>query len=179
MRALCAFGLLAVVVLPTSGIAQGGPEIGERVRVRHVDGRLFTGSVESTSDAGLRLVAPGGPYIIGRAEIAGMERSRGEHGSFGRGFITTVGIAAGGVGLISAIAWSPCRDGCIVHPNTRGDAFAWGAAGGALLGFPLGILVGIASKSERWEVIPSYGPVVLSFVAGPDGFALQASIPMH
>lgn len=175
-KVTCGFALLAITLLPADALAQW-PDAGERVRVRHVDGRLFTGRVESTEDDELRLGGPGGPYVLPRSDIAGMERSLGERRSFGRAFAATMGIAAGGGGVVGAVAWRPCTADCILHPRTRSDAFGWGLAVGAVLGLPLAILVGAASKSERWTVVPAFGPVVLAPVVHPErGAGLGASI---
>jgi hypothetical protein len=155
------------------------PSVGERVRVRHVDGRLFAGAVESTSPERIRLAAPGGPYLIPRDAIAGMERSLGERRSFGRSFATTLGIGAGGVGVVAAIVWNPCESDCILHPRTRGDAFLWGVVGGGVVAFPLAILVGAASKSERWGPVQGYLPVAMSVMTPPTGgIGVSASIPV-
>jgi hypothetical protein len=176
-RPVHAVALLALVLAPTIGLAQQWPEAGERVRVRHVDGRLFTGRVESTVDGELRLGGPGGPYVLPRSDIAGMDRSLGDRRSFGRAFAATIGLTAGGGAMIGALAWSPCTSDCWLHPRTRGDAVAWGLVGGAVLGLPLAVLVGAVSKSERWAPVPAFGPVVLSAVVHPErGAGLRASI---
>jgi hypothetical protein len=176
-RAVHAVALLGLVLAPTVVLAQQWPEAGERVRVRHVDGRMFTGRVESTLDDELRLGGPGGPYVLPRSDIAGMERSLGERRSFGRAFVATIGLTAGGGAVIGAVAWSPCAGDCWFHPRTRGDAMGWGLVGGAVLGVPLAVLVGVASKSERWGPVPTVGPVALSAVVHPErGAGLRASI---
>ncbi|MGE0159151.1 MAG: hypothetical protein AB7T31_07025 [Gemmatimonadales bacterium] len=180
MRPSHRIALLAFVLLPSGAAhAQAWPDVGERVRVRHVDGRTFTGSVESASDDALRLAGPDGAYAIGRSDIAGLERSLGVHRRFGRGFAVTVGIAAGAGGIVSAATWSPCEGWCIVHPETRTDAFAWGVVGGAVIGLPIGVLVGLASGSERWEPILPLGRVALSPVVRAGGrVGVRAAIPL-
>ena len=175
---IVAFGLLILSLLPAGALAQDGPRVGERVRVRHADGRMFTGPVETVSEEELRLGGPGGPYIMRIQDIEGLERSLGERRNFGRAFTTALGVAVGAGGVMGAVAWNPCAD-CLIHPRDRSDAFVWGVVAGAVLGFPLAIVVGIAAKSERWESVAGFGPVVLSAVTPPEGgVALRASIPV-
>jgi hypothetical protein len=116
--------------------------------------------------------------------IENIERSLGERRRFARNLAITTGVGAGAGGLISAISWSPCREtgflACMLHPESRGDAFAWGFVGGAMLGLPVGIIIGLAEKSERWELVPrpSFGPVALGLVTGGGrGVGVLASIP--
>ena len=44
--------------------------------------------------------------------------------------------------MIYALTWSPCTEtgwfACFAHPDSRGEAFGWGFAGGAIIGLPLG-----------------------------------------
>ena len=49
------------------------------------------------------------------------------------------------------------------------------------VGLPLGIIIGLGEKSERWEPVtrPSVGPVALRLVtSGGRGVGLNASIPV-
>lgn len=180
MRTALALALVTLATLPAPGPGQVMPEVGERVRIRHVDGRLFVGPLESTSAEEIRVGGPGGPYDMRREEIAAIERSLGERRHFASYFFATLGIAAGSGGAIGALTWGPCSGDCWFHPRDRTDAFGWGAVVGGVLGFPLALLVGIASKTERWELLPTaaVGSVTMSLAPAGHGTALYASIPI-
>jgi hypothetical protein len=165
---------------PVSGVAQGGPAVGERVRVHRADGRVVIGTVERVSSEEVVV----GDSALSVDGIESIERSLGERRRFARNLAITTGVAAGAGGLISAISWSPCREtgflACLLHPESRSDAFAWGFVGGGILGLPLGIIIGLAEKDERWEPIarPAVGRVSLGLVTGGGrGVGVRASIP--
>ena len=39
----------------------------------------------------------------------------------------------------------------MMHPSSRKRALQEGLAGGAMIGVPIGLIVGLAVKHERWE----------------------------
>ena len=160
-RMLIILGALAVfaTLLPIRGWAQLASDPGERVRIRHTDGTVFTGVLGSVSveNVHLREGAAGRDLVIPRAEIRQIEESLGKHRSFWRNFGITLGASSVGIGVLSAITWTPCTEtgflACFMYPSDRGEALVWGLAGGAGIGVPVGVLVGLLRKNERWASI--------------------------
>lgn len=181
MRNVLVAAIAMALTTPTLGNAQARPTVGDRVRVQQADGRMVVGTVERISPEEIVL----GGSTLSLDGIESIERSLGERRRFGRNLAITMGVAAGAGGLISAISWSPCREtgflACMLHPESRSDAFAWGFAGGGIVGLPLGIIIGLAEKSERWEPVtrPFFGPVALRLVTGGGrGVGVRASLPL-
>jgi len=184
MKKVLVTAIALALLAPASGSAQDGPSIGDRVRVQQADGTVLVGTVEGISADEIVLgSSTADSQALSLEGIESIERSLGDQRRFGKNLAITMGIAAGAGGLLSAISWSPCREtgflACLLHPESRGDAFAWGFVGGGILGLPLGIIIGLAEKDERWERIarPAFGPVVLSFAVHPErGAGLRASV---
>jgi len=176
--------LLLALTLPSEIVAQVPLAAGDEIRVKDRRGLEHEGVFVSSTPDEIRLMTRSGAYAVPEAEIATVERSLGQRRRFGRNFALTVGLAAGAGAVLGAATWQPCNDtgfmACFLHPESRTDAFAWGLAGGGLLGVPIGIIVGLAVKSERWESIPmpaSQG-LALSLRRSSRGLDFVASIPV-
>jgi hypothetical protein len=186
MKASAAVALLALAVLPALTAGQSVPSVGNRVRVQRTDGVAVVGMVSAITPEEIRLIGDGGDALaVPTGQIESLERSLGVRRSFAKNLFVTMGVSAGALGLISAAAWTPCTDtgflACMMHPESRGDAFGWGFMGGAVIGLPIGVIIGLASKGERWDPLqpPTVGSVALSVVARPgSGLALRGSIPV-
>jgi hypothetical protein len=185
MKKLLVTAIAWALVAPSFGSAQGGPNVGDRIRVEQADGTVLVGTVEGISPDALVLgSSTTGSRTLSFGMIESIERSLGEQRRFGRNLAITMGIAAGAGGLISAVSWSPCRDtgfmACFLHPESRGQAFTWGFVAGGVIGLPVGVIVGLAAKDERWERIarPAVGRVAIGLVTGGGrGVGVRASIP--
>ena len=161
-----AIGFLAIwaMVLPAHGWAQSLPTEGDWVRISQTNGTVVTGTVSYASAEEVRLQSgsAGQELLILRGEIGKMERSLGRHRSFGKNFAITLVSSSVGMGALLAIAWSPCTEtgflACYLHPTSRGEALTWGLAGGAILGVPAGLIVGLAVKREKWAPVSLSGP---------------------
>jgi len=172
MKKMLGLFVLSAMLLPGRVWAQQVPIAGDRVRVVQEDGTVSIGELSSLTSEELRLLvgADAREVVIRRDRIGEIQRSLGEQRSFGKHFGTIVGLGAAAGGLVWALTWSPCTGGglfaCAGDPDSRGEAFVWGVAGGAILGVPLGVLVGLAAKSERWESVSMPGPsgTVISLV---------------
>ena len=139
--------------LPFASASQLSPIRGERIRIRLVDGVVLTGTLANLSTERILLTVDphGSTTDVPVERVKLLERSLGQHSRFGKYFGVTVGVSSLVTGLISAIAWSPCYPECgWFESNSRRDAFAQGAMGGALLGVPIGVLAGLNSRKERW-----------------------------
>lgn len=149
--------------------AQSSAVPGERVRVIFGDRQRAIGTFDSLSTDSVYLRIPAGsrPFAIARGDVRRFDRSLGRQRHFGRNFGITVGLSALVAAGVSAATWEPCRDpgflglGCLMTPSSRGDAFVWGLAGGAMLGVPLGLIIGVAQHSEAWE------PLIAPAAHGP------------
>ena len=187
MRTVIGCLVAGSLVLPASGLAQRVPDPGELVRITQTDGTVLTGFFARSSTEHLVLLGAWREqeYVIPRTDIDTIERSLGRHRQFGKNFGITLAVASLSIGAISAFTWSPCRDtgflACLFHPTSRGEAFTWGFVGGAALGLPIGLVVGLAVRQERWArvSVPGLGESVLSIkpVLGPrTGFSASISL---
>lgn len=162
------------LALPAATAAQQSPDAtGQRVRVTLVDGRKVSGTLLPASKGQVTFVdeVNGGRHTLSVDVIERVEESLGRHRRFGRNFLIGMTSSALVVGFASAATWSPCEGWCFVHPNSSTDAFFWGLAGGAVIvGIPVGMLLGIVLKHERWGPVALPGvdsPVRLTPVLGP------------
>jgi hypothetical protein len=151
--------LMAALALATALPALGGAQLpvqpADRVRILYRDGSSLTGVVTTHSGDSLEVRSSGDRRWVRQADVAYLERSARRHRRFGRNFAATVGSVAGVTGMISAITWKKCVSnqflGCLLEPETRGDAFVWGAMLGGVLSVPVGVVLGLAIQYDEWE----------------------------
>lgn len=139
------FLVTLMVLLPADGSSQDIPSPGDRIRITHVDGTIFTGTLAGASDEVIQLSADssrvGGRTTFPRSQITTLERQEGT--SDRRNLVGIVGLVAGG-----AIAWATLDDA----NNTKDDllrvflGMAVGGVGGAL--------IGSAIRTENWVIVP-------------------------
>ena len=173
--------LLAAITLlgPAPVDAQLTPAPGDRVRITQVDGSVHTGVLRGSSSSDLQILDDDldRALIIPAAEVAGLERSLGKHGSFSKNFFVTMGIGAG-VGFFLVGPFLPYSEGPGgSEPGSRATAMVQGGVLGAVFAIPVGIVAGLVRKSERWATAPWSGgtPVMPSIGLNPCG-AVQLSI---
>ena len=156
----------ALIAMPTVAAAQTMSDSGQRVRVTHGAGKRFTGVLQlvSPQDLTVRDTARQRDRVIPRSDITLVERSLGQHRNFWGSFAVTFAVMTVGVSVISGLAWTPCESTdlfdfhCLFVPASREDAFAFGALGGAVIGVPLGAIIGAIRRTERWlPVAPADG----------------------
>ena len=114
------------------------------------------------------------------ARIEVFETSLGRQSNFGKYFGLTL-AASSVVGVtIYALTWSPCTEtgwfACWFEPDSRGEAFGWGLAGGAIIGLPLGVIIGSVVREERWNRVALPAPTaprltIRPVIGGRVGFA--------
>ena len=178
------FLITLMSVLPSYGSAQAVPSPGDRIRIKQVDGTILTGTLANVSTETVQLAVDplGGTIEVPVERIDLLETSLGQQRNFGKNFGVTVAVAAAVGGTITALTWSPCSTACpFLGPESRGEAFGWGLAGGAIIGLPIGVLVGLLRRSERWNPAgwPGSGRrrLVLRPVLGSRiGFAASVSV---
>ena len=131
----------------------------------------------------MRLEGEAGELVVPVGNIRSLERSRGEGRSFAKNFFLTMGVTALGGGVIGGLAYEPCNEtgflACMFAPESRVDAVGMGVILGAVVGIPIGALVGLGEKGERWEPASlAPGNVSLSLVPRLDGVAMRLSVPI-
>ena len=160
------FLMTLVVVLPSDGSSQAVPSLGDRMRIKQVDGTILTGTLATVSAEAIQLSVDssrvGGGIAIPRSQIATLERQQGTRNK--STLVGTVGLLAGG-----AIAWATLGDKVTVSCDRFLDcgpaAYVEGAekvAGdvvrvllGMAAGGIVGALVGSALRTENWVIVPS------------------------
>ena len=122
------------------------------VRVTRTSGEVMTvrdpivrdGSILGYTDAGVAAVALGDVRLL---EV--------RHFSMGQTIGLSVLLTGVAGGTIYALTWSPCTETgwftCWPHPDSRGEAFGWEFAGGAIIGLPLGLIIAFVVREERWN----------------------------
>ena len=146
------FVMTLVFVLPFDGSAQAAPSPGDRIRIRQVDGTTLTGTLSTRSAEMIQLsVGATGPMVEVPVEgIAVLEASLGRSRRFGKYFGLTV-AAASIVGATIGALYEPCRTESCTGPDTRTAQIFVGFGVGALVGLPVGAIIGSVVREERWN----------------------------
>jgi len=87
-------------------------------------------------------------WVIPPESITQLEASEGRHGHAGRGF-----FLGAGVGLVGGLIGISGQGTCTGSGN-YGEMCAMIVTGSAITGGLLGLLIGAATRSERWVSIP-------------------------
>ena len=194
---------LAVLGSPLAGQVPSTLTPGARVRVTSNGGNHVVGVVDSIAEGRFFLHSGRVGSAYSDTSLARLEVSAGSHRRIGRSVLVTTLISAGALGIIASATYEPCSptrpqttdvygafvwalaEGivCSMPPNSRGEAFTWGAAAGAVVGVPLGLIIGLAWKHDRWEDVIAGAPdapkAALRLMPTRDGgFSLAASIPL-
>ena len=172
MRAMV-FLMTLMFVLPSDGSTQGVPSPGDRIRIEHVNGTVFTGALAAFSAETIQLsVDPsrpdrrssegllqwietyvGGTIAIPKSQIATLERQEGRRGRPGVGMI--IGALVGGANAAATMPdrGDPCGYGisCFVGkiaPSVGHVALR------VVAGVVVGWLIGSAVRTENWVILP-------------------------
>ena len=161
MPRMMVFLITLMFVLPSHGSAQAGPSPGDRIRVKQVDGTTLTGTFSTRSAGAIQLsVGAAGPMVEVPVEgIAVLETSLGRQRRFGKYFgltLAATSIVGATIGFIVYEDSGPCSFLCF-GPDTRTEYIALGFAYGALVGLPLGAIIGYAVREERWNRVALAG----------------------
>jgi hypothetical protein len=180
IRATTATGFLLLgLVLPFDGSAQAVPSPGDRIRIKQVDGTVLTGTLATFSPETIQLsIGSDDVAEVPVARITVLETSLGRQRNFGKYFGLTLAAASVAGAIIGAIAYvdtGPCSWLCI-GPQTRGEYIAWGLVGGAIIGLPLGAIIGSQVREERWNRVALPAPTaprltIRPVIGGRVGFA--------
>ena len=155
-RHVVTIALFLAASLPTPCIAQSRLQLADRVRILSFDGSSRTGVLRELSSDSIRVSVLGEQQRwVRQADVAYLERSAERHRRFGRNFALTIGSTAAVAGMLGAITWTKCVSneflGCLMHPESRSDAFLMGATIGGVLSVPVGVILGLAIQYDRWE----------------------------
>jgi hypothetical protein len=157
--------------------------IGSRVRVTSLQGRKITGTLAREAPDGTLVLRTGRwslPFdSIPAAEVQRVEVFVATHGSILKSTLVTTVISSAAFGLLTAATYSEPD----ILVDSSGDAFVLGAFAGAVVGLPLGLIIGLVRKTDEWaEVGPGSGvPPRLSLWLAPTrggGFSVGTSIPV-
>jgi hypothetical protein len=190
LRQALGFAVLLVILAPQPVSSQTDLPIlpGHRVRLTVSEGKpaahsvagmwvstgeAIVGDWEANSEGVIRLRDQSGmgSWQIPAESVEQIEVSLGKRRRIGRSvFLSTVGFAAG-FGFIGAVSWKPCNEvgfmACFLTPTSRSESIAWGAGVGAILGLPIGLLIGLR-KHETWRAESTQG-LKASIQPGPGG----------
>lgn len=182
--------MVALALASVSGVrAQTSEDSLPLVRVTLRDGAYVTGRMAGWDGGTLEVfdARTGAPRVLDRGAVERIEISRGRSRNFGKHFgISVLGASVLG-GVVGAAAYEPCESteflGCFLAPESRGEAFGWGAALGAAVGVPIGIVLGLTIEKEDWaEYSPEQGAVsavrVHPVVLG-ERFGLRGSVTLR
>jgi hypothetical protein len=162
MSALCAVALITPVVA-MSQVSVLDPvrvDAGSRVRIAApvFGGKKEVATVVSVTDDSLvlRQGASTNYRSVAKADITGLEVSRGTYTRKGRGALFGLLIGAGTGAAVGALTYKkpkPCEGfecfGEILGPSTRSFNVGIGATMGGLLGAAVGALVGMSAR-DSW-----------------------------
>lgn len=135
--------------------------VGSRVRVSGSGGgSVVDGIVTAVRGDTLELTTVRGqvPLVLPLDHVERLELGVGRKGHGGTG--AAVGLVAGGAlgWALASSAYRPCEPSgwfsCFLSPESRGQAGAYGAVGGAASGAVVGLLIGAVLTTERWERVP-------------------------
>ena len=139
---------LVAALLPTSVGAQRVVEAGDRVMVRDFDGSVEGGVVTWITNEQVELltVPAASAVVMDRARVESVHISEGMHTRFVDAMVLTTAASSVGVGVFFAYCRAvPCEG------SWQGfDELLLGAAIGAVLGIPAGLIAGLRMKFERW-----------------------------
>jgi hypothetical protein len=149
--------ILALGLLPRHLESQA-LEPGSRVRLTQASGARHQGILHAIETDSVRLTgARGGLVAVSLADVERVEVSLGRRRQFWKHLgMTAVGLALVGGG-VAASTYEPCNEdvlfGCLMEPESRGEAFFWGAIVGGAVGVPAGVVVGAAVRQEQWQPV--------------------------
>ena len=161
------FLVTLVFVLPSDGSGQAVPSPGDRIRIRQVDGTVLTGTLATLSPETIQLsvdsrtdkwwVQPAERMAEVRvARIEVLETSLGQRRNYPKYIGRTVAVTSI-VGALGTVLIGNALEGG--SRNWSGGSALWGFRAGAIIGLPLGVLIGSVVREERWNRVSLPAPV--------------------
>jgi hypothetical protein len=124
---------------------------GDWIRARHqqnrIEGRVvrFDGDILVLAKDGA-----GDTLTLARSAFTDLEVSVGRRRNTLRGMGLGTLIGGTAVGLLAVAAYEPCAS-CFIAPGSAGEAGLWGFVVGAVPGFVIGGILGVASSRHVWQ----------------------------
>ena len=182
-RTAVPFLLTLMFLLPSHGSAQAVPSPGDRIRIKQVGGTVLTGTLATLSPETIQLSIGSDDRMaeVPVARIEVLETSLGRQRNYPKYIGITVAATSIVGAAISAIAYEdlgPCSFVCI-GPQTRTEYMIVGLLGGALVGLPLGWVIGSVVTEERWNPVALPAPAESGLTIRPvigNGVGFAASI---
>jgi len=184
LRRTLVISALAILVpsLPVSGQFMGDLHPGQKVRVTQGTRERTVGVIHSLDGANLAVIDERGElraFPIGA--LSRLELHMGQRRRFAQNLLVTTAVSAGFFGVLLA-ALDPSGAG-FGSTASRGEAFLWAAYGGALVGLPVGVGIGLLRKHDRWvEVLgprAGSGPTLHVVPAGGGRVGVMGSVPVR
>lgn len=191
MKRHLTLGALFLLGLATPAAAQTPPDLepGSRIRVVDQQGHETVGTLFLATADSLIVETNQGAQRRGFdvSSVTALQVSQGQYRRVARTTLITMGASGLVFGLSSAALYEPCHPkgwfDCMLAPDSRGEAFGWGLAVGAMIGLPAGLIAGLVAKHDRWADVPlpgsRTGEPVLQVTRRPGrGFGVGLSIPL-
>ena len=169
MTRVMVFLVALMFVLPLGGSSQASPRPGDRIRIKQVDGTVLRGTLTTLSPETIQLSVGSDDRMaeVPVARIEALEISLGERSNNPKYIGITV-AATSIVGVtIGAIAYEPCPNTSCFGPDTRGEYIGLGFIWGAIIGLPLGAIIGFVVTEERWKPLALPAPTASRLTIRP------------
>ena len=177
------FVMTLMSILPFDGSAQAVPSPGDRVRIRQVDGTVLTGTLITLSPETIQLsVGSAGrmaEVLLARIEV--LEASLGRRRNYPKYIGITVAVTSILGATLAGITEQPCNPIGICDGPDTSEWLYIGFTRGAIIGLPLGVVIGTVIKEERWNPfslpVPSASGLTIRPVIGSRvGFAASVRV---
>ena len=184
-KALCIVLLMTLMfLLPSDGSAQAVPSPGDRIRIKQVDGTVLTGTLAALSPETIQLSVDSSRVEVPVARIEVLETSLGQQRRFRKYIGLTVATTSILGAAYGAITFEPCESLCFLFPTTadsRSFLIFAGFLGGAIIGVPVGVILGSVLTEERWipVALPALAELGLSIrpvIGSGVGFAASVRV---
>jgi len=163
------FLMTLMFVLPSDGSAQAVPSPGDRIRIKQVDGPVLTGRLARFSAETIHLFPDsGGPWVEVPIEgIEALETSLGRRTRY-RKYIPLSMLGGAFVGAAyGAITGDSSSTGFLSSFDQPEFRAAVGFVTGALIGLPVGLVLGSAFSEERWNRVALSAPTAPRLTVRP------------
>ena len=165
------FLIKLMFALPSDGSAQAVPSPGDRIRIKQVDGTVLTGTLAALSPETIQLSVGSDDRMaeVPVARIAVLETSLGQRSKKNNPKYIGITVATTSIlgAIIGAITWRPCSGSLCVGPDTHAGGILLGFGIGALVGLPLGAIIGSLVTEERWKPLALPAPAASRLTIRP------------
>ena len=164
---ICVMAL--VVVFPSYGSAQAAPSPGDRIRVKQMDGTVLTGTLTMLSPETIQLSVGSDDRMaeVPVAQIEVLETSLGRRATYGK-YVPLSMLGGAFVGAAyGAITGDSSSTGFLSSFDQPEFRAAVGFVTGALIGLPVGLVLGSAFSEERWNRVALSAPTAPRLTVRP------------